>query len=304
MDDLLQQGITAYKAGKRDEARKIFIALVKQSPNNERAWGWMYAVANDDKERIYCMKQALRINPSNEKAKQILDSLTGQNFPFDTSQNPPVTTQAQKNNSTSPLTSINLQTMFKISAVVLAIALFVFGVYWISNRVSIETLYGHPAGYAWNDLGAINQGGVNVEVARLAVYEKSSLSKKDQEAYSNSYYGLNTICNLYFKITNNTDRIMSVYVNQGLVMVNDEQVQLSSFMFDTSGTLGGELLPGATVTGVITFGLKRITPDTINKMIITFAAPHDQYFSSYGQDYVFHLDLSHHEWLNKPDYLE
>jgi hypothetical protein len=38
MDDLLQQGIIAYKAGKRDETRKIFISVVKQSPGNERAW--------------------------------------------------------------------------------------------------------------------------------------------------------------------------------------------------------------------------------------------------------------------------
>lgn len=45
MDELLQQGITAYKAGKRDEARKIFIAVVKQDPENERAWGWMSNVS-------------------------------------------------------------------------------------------------------------------------------------------------------------------------------------------------------------------------------------------------------------------
>lgn len=75
MDDLLEQGIAAYKAGKRAEARKVFMAVVKQSPENERAWGWMYMVASDDKERIYCMKQALRINPANEKAKQLLDQL-------------------------------------------------------------------------------------------------------------------------------------------------------------------------------------------------------------------------------------
>ncbi len=75
MDNLLEQGIAAYKAGKRDEARKVFIALVKQEPDNERAWGWMYMVANNDKERIHCMKQALRINPRNEKARQLLDQL-------------------------------------------------------------------------------------------------------------------------------------------------------------------------------------------------------------------------------------
>ena len=75
MNDLLQQGITAYKAGKRDEARKIFITVVKQNPENEHAWGWMYNVSNNDNERIYCLKQMLRINPKNEKANQLLNQL-------------------------------------------------------------------------------------------------------------------------------------------------------------------------------------------------------------------------------------
>jgi hypothetical protein len=75
MDDLLQQGITAYKTGKREEARKIFIASVKQNPESERAWGWMYQTSNNDKERIYCLKQMLRINPKNEKPSQLLNEL-------------------------------------------------------------------------------------------------------------------------------------------------------------------------------------------------------------------------------------
>jgi hypothetical protein len=75
MDDLLQQGITAYKAGKRDEARNIFITTVKQSPDSERAWGWLYQVSNNDQERIHCLKQILRINPKNEKASQSLNQL-------------------------------------------------------------------------------------------------------------------------------------------------------------------------------------------------------------------------------------
>jgi hypothetical protein len=74
MDDLLQQGIAAYKAGRRDEARKIFITLVKQTPSDERAWGRMYDVSNNDQERVHCLKQILRINPKNEKAKQLLDA--------------------------------------------------------------------------------------------------------------------------------------------------------------------------------------------------------------------------------------
>ncbi|MDP1714007.1 MAG: hypothetical protein Q8L41_04615 [Anaerolineales bacterium] len=80
MDDLLQQGITAHKAGKRDEARKIFINVVKQSPDSERAWGWMYDVSNNDNERIYCLKQMLRINPKYEKANQLLNQLLTPSF--------------------------------------------------------------------------------------------------------------------------------------------------------------------------------------------------------------------------------
>lgn len=74
MDDLFQQGVIAYRAGKKDEARKIFISIVKQSPGNERAWGRLYDVANNDQERTHCLKQILRINPKNEKAKQLLDA--------------------------------------------------------------------------------------------------------------------------------------------------------------------------------------------------------------------------------------
>jgi hypothetical protein len=81
MDDLLQQGIAIYKAGKRDEARKVFITVVKQSPDSEQAWGWMYNVCNNDQERIHCLKQVVRINPKNEKVQQRLNQLLAPPFP-------------------------------------------------------------------------------------------------------------------------------------------------------------------------------------------------------------------------------
>jgi len=76
VDDLLQQGITAFKAGNREEARKIFSAVVKQNPENSRAWGWMYNASSDDKERIYCVKQMLRIDPKNKQANKLYKELT------------------------------------------------------------------------------------------------------------------------------------------------------------------------------------------------------------------------------------
>ena len=81
MNDLLQQGIASCKAGKRDEARRIFLTAVKQNPDSEGAWGWMSNVCHTDQERIHCLKQILRINPGNEKARQSLDRLLAPPFP-------------------------------------------------------------------------------------------------------------------------------------------------------------------------------------------------------------------------------
>lgn len=75
MDDLIQQGADAFRAGNRDEARKLLLTAVKQNPNSERAWGWLYNVTNNDQERIQCLKQMLRINPKNEKANGLLNQL-------------------------------------------------------------------------------------------------------------------------------------------------------------------------------------------------------------------------------------
>jgi len=84
LDDLLQQGITTYRAGKLNEARTIFATVVKQSPNNEHAWGWMNNVCNTDQERMHCLRQMLRINPKNEKAHQLLDQLLAPPLPSNT----------------------------------------------------------------------------------------------------------------------------------------------------------------------------------------------------------------------------
>lgn len=50
MDDLIQQGVNAFKSGDRETARKLLITSVKQNPDSERAWGWMYNVCSADQD--------------------------------------------------------------------------------------------------------------------------------------------------------------------------------------------------------------------------------------------------------------
>jgi tetratricopeptide (TPR) repeat protein len=100
MDNLLEQGVIAFRTGKRDEARKIFIAFIKQNPESERGWGWMYEASGDDKERIYCLKQMLHINPRNEKANELLSQITSTKPPL---QSPLIVIPTNKIQSQVPL---------------------------------------------------------------------------------------------------------------------------------------------------------------------------------------------------------
>src|SRR5215813_4715036 len=65
---VLQQGIAAARAGQNAEARRLLQEAVKRDPKSESAWLWLSSVAKDDKERIFCLKQLLAINPNNENA--------------------------------------------------------------------------------------------------------------------------------------------------------------------------------------------------------------------------------------------
>ena len=78
--DNLQNGIAAFKAGKRDEARKYFIAAMRENPKNENVWGWLYQVSNSDNERIECLTKILAINPNNVKAQKTLKELQTPQF--------------------------------------------------------------------------------------------------------------------------------------------------------------------------------------------------------------------------------
>jgi hypothetical protein len=328
MADELQNAINLLKAGKKVDAGNIFARLVKANPNNEDAWLGLSACVVLENQKRDCLKQVLRINPQNQYAKKAIANLEIASVLEVPSQDEPISNISKKQgaglnrnevkppehppvaSNAIPIKAFNNihftpQIALKIAAAVIIVVLIILGLNWVGNNVGADTFYGHVVGYSWNNLATVQEGGVSVEIARLTVYDKSSLSKQEQKYFAtNAFYGLNTICNLYFRITNNTDQIMSVYANQGLLVANGEQVQLSSFMYTTSGTLGGEIFPGATISGVMTFGLKKVTPDTINGMTITFSPPSDKNFISYGLPYVFNLNLSQHEWVDKPDDLK
>jgi|GEM_PF-4106679 len=64
------------KAGRRTEAHSILVSVVKQNPEVPEAWYLLGFAITDSDKKLYCFRQVLRINPSNDAASKQIARLT------------------------------------------------------------------------------------------------------------------------------------------------------------------------------------------------------------------------------------
>lgn len=79
-DDLQQKlkvGIDAARSGDKATARSLLREVVNADPENELAWMWLASAVTSIEERRECLREALRINPENTRAREALGRLGG-----------------------------------------------------------------------------------------------------------------------------------------------------------------------------------------------------------------------------------
>jgi tetratricopeptide (TPR) repeat protein len=69
-DSILQQAMDAIQAEKFAQAREILTGLVKTNQQNPDYWVWMSAAMETQKERLYCLQTAIKLDPSNAAAQR------------------------------------------------------------------------------------------------------------------------------------------------------------------------------------------------------------------------------------------
>lgn len=82
VDGMVREGVGAYRAGRKEEARILLMRAVEIDQYNEDAWLWLSAVVETPEEQRTCLENVITINPNNERAKQgiqILDQKLGAN---------------------------------------------------------------------------------------------------------------------------------------------------------------------------------------------------------------------------------
>lgn len=65
---MLRTAINAIAQGDRARARDLLTRLLRADQTNASYWLWMSAVVENRKERIYCLRNALRLDPANQLA--------------------------------------------------------------------------------------------------------------------------------------------------------------------------------------------------------------------------------------------
>ena len=69
IERLLNLGRSTAEAGDWAAARQYFARVLRVDPNNEEALLWQAGLAEDPQQAVDCLRQVLRINPENERAK-------------------------------------------------------------------------------------------------------------------------------------------------------------------------------------------------------------------------------------------
>lgn len=76
--EVFQRAIETARAGRKAEARELFIEIVEADPQNETAWMWLAGLVDSLEDRITACENVLTINPSNEKVRGYLTRLQQQ----------------------------------------------------------------------------------------------------------------------------------------------------------------------------------------------------------------------------------
>jgi len=75
VEALLGQGIQAAKKDEREEARNLFVSVLKVDNENEQAWLWLSSVVDTNEDKRICLENVLVLNPGSLAAKRGLVKL-------------------------------------------------------------------------------------------------------------------------------------------------------------------------------------------------------------------------------------
>ncbi len=78
IEGLVREGVTALKAGRKEEARKLLTRATELDQRNEEAWLWLSATVDTLESQQICLENVIAINPKNSRALRGLEAIKRQ----------------------------------------------------------------------------------------------------------------------------------------------------------------------------------------------------------------------------------
>jgi len=123
-NEKLQEAVSLYKSGDKAQASELLSEIVRQEPGNSLAWYGLALCLDEISKKAYCLKKVLAIDPSNQKAHQLLAKLEG----LDNSSDSPQTTGDKKAKADNDPKEVNISKRTGIYATSTLLFLFFIGI--------------------------------------------------------------------------------------------------------------------------------------------------------------------------------
>src|SRR5688500_12896516 len=69
-DVMFNEAVQALRAGQRMRARDLLTRLLKADQSNVDYWLWMSAAVDAEKEQVFCLQNALKLDPNSTAARR------------------------------------------------------------------------------------------------------------------------------------------------------------------------------------------------------------------------------------------
>jgi hypothetical protein len=135
--------------------------------------------------------------------------------------------------------------------------------------------------FALNYLDSQDRGGIVIDIGRVLVGSKEAINSYLGGDFSeiSGFEDKPVIVEIIFKVINNTDQVISVYPDQGTIIIGSEQISMLDYFMNSVGEdISGDIFPGVTMIGGLYFGVSRSTVEEITQMTISIDGPFNQDF--------------------------
>jgi len=133
------------------------------------------------------------------------------------------------------------------------------------------------------------QGGITLTLNSASSLPLADMPPDFLDTIADFHYwdDIDTLIAISVTVVNNSDQILTLYPDQGTIVIGDQQAAADTWISDS---VGGQIFQGVTRTGVVLFGLPRPIEQAGTLRYIV-DSPHDDQYEHHGENFDITVNL-------------